>query len=91
MQTTEALPKLTRSELALAEKVGLFLAPTFRQVLDRHRKATDDGTAKFCREFAATKAARDALPASAPAMARVELELRLLELAQDFVARNTKS
>lgn len=91
MQTTEALPKLTRSELALAEKVGLFLAPMFRDVLDRHRKAVDNGTAQFCASFAATVAARDALPASAPAMARVELDLRLLELAQAFVRKNTKA
>ena len=91
MQTTEALPKLTRSELALAEKVGLFLAPMFRDVLDRHRKTVDNGTAAFCASFAATLAARDALPASAPAMARVELDLRLLELAQDFVRKNTKA
>jgi hypothetical protein len=91
MQTTEALPKLTRSELALAQKVGLFLAPMFRDVLDRHRKTVDNGTAQFCASFAATMAARDALPASAPAMARVELDLRLLELAQDFVRKNTKA
>ena len=44
-----------------------------------------------CPGFAATMAARDALPATAPAMARVELDLRLLELAQDFVKRNTKA
>ena len=91
MQTTEALPKLTRSELALAEKVGLFLAPMFRDVLDRHRKTVDNGTAAFCASFAATLAARDALPATAPAMARVELDLRLLELAQEFVKRNTRA
>lgn len=91
MQTVEALPKLTRHEVAIAEKVGLFLMPTFREVLARHRKATDDKIATFCASFAATMAARDALPASAPAMARVELDLRLLELAQNFVARNTKA
>ena len=91
MQTTEALPKLTRSELALAEKVGLFLLPMFKDLLDRHRKATDNGTAAFCASFAATMAARDALPATAPAMARGELELRLLGLAQEFGKRNTKA
>lgn len=91
MQTTEALPKLTRSELALAEKIGLFLAPMFRDVLDRHRKTVDNGTAAFCSSFAATMAARDMLPASAPAMARVELDLRLLELATEFVRKNTKA
>ena len=91
MQTTEALPKLSRQEVAIAEKVGLFLAPMFRDVLDKHRKATDNGTAAFCASFAATMTARDALPASAPAMARVELDLRLLELAQEFVKRNTKA
>ena len=88
---TDTLPKLTRQEVAIAEKVGLFLLPMFKDLLDRHRKTVDNGTAAFCASFAATMAARDALPASAPAMARVELDLRLLELAQEFVRKNTKA
>ena len=88
---TDTLPKLSRQEVAIAEKVGLFLLPMFKDLLDRHRKAVDNGTAAFCASFAATMAARDALPASAPAMARVELDLRLLELAQEFVRKNTRA
>lgn len=79
-------PQLTRSELALAEKVGLFLLPTIREIVAAMATKPRNATATFCRDFAAAQSAREALPVGAPPMARVELETRMLDLASKFVA-----
>ena len=85
------LPKLTVQELAIAEQVGKFLLPMCRGMVEQAKTTRDDATAKFCRDFAATQRAREALPDSSGPMARVELDTRLLELASAFVALHSKA
>ena len=91
MQTT-AVPKLTVAEVELAEKVGLFLLPTLREMVGSIAAKRDtDATAKFCNAFSNLQQAREYLPDSAGPMARVEIELRMLELAAQFVASQSRT
>jgi hypothetical protein len=86
-----ALPKLTVTELAIAEKVGRFLIPTMRTMVAAVRTERDNTMAKFCGEFAALQKARECLPDSASPMARHELDARMLELAGAFVDAQNKA
>jgi hypothetical protein len=84
-------PKLTVGELAIAEKVGLFLIPTVREMVANMKPAREGATATFCREFAALRAAKAVLPDSAPPMTRIDLDLKMLDLASAFVDAQSKA
>ena len=73
----DTLPKLTVAELALAERIALFLVPTLREAMVmRAGKPADDAVSKFVREY------RDALRAGEHA--------HLLRLASRFVESQPK-
>ncbi len=84
-----AHPPLTVQEVRLAERVAHFLLPTLREALGKHRAAADE-TATFVRAFEARDRALNALPSTASPMARVELELEMLDLARRHCAAHSK-
>lgn len=82
-------PQLSREELLLAERVGRFLLPLLREAIDKRLGKPSDA-AKFAQEFRELRRVRDAMPSSAGAMARVELETQMLELAERFAETHAK-
>lgn len=79
----------TVAEVRMAERVGQFLLPHVAQMLALHREG-DDKTKTFCDQYAAKRAALDALPSTAGPMARVQLEGEMQDLAQRFVSQHSK-
>jgi hypothetical protein len=79
-------PQPTRADMDQALRVLPLLLPGVERFVKRVVEAKVGATADFCTKFAALQRAKDALPSSAPPMARVDLETDMLELASDFVA-----
>jgi hypothetical protein len=82
-------PHLTREEARIAERVGLFLLPIVRDAIQQRLGKPSDA-AEFAREFRELRRVRDAIPSSAGGMARVEIELQMLELAERFAESHAK-
>lgn len=82
-------PHLSREEAMLAERVGLFLLPLLRDAIDKRLGKPSDA-AKFAQEFRELRRVRDAIPSSAGGMARVEIEMQMLELAERFAESHAK-
>jgi hypothetical protein len=75
---------LSRQEADSAERIGMFLADTFREIVKAPNMAA---TKDFCSRYRQLQKVLDLLPDSAGASARNAIELEMADLVRSFVAK----
>lgn len=82
--TTDTPLPLSTRDVQMAERIGLFLAATFRDAVN----APDMQAAReFARKYRTLQKVRDLLPDSAGAQARYKVERDMADLAEAFVQK----